>query len=470
MKTWSLQRSLIAIAFVVSLLAWGAGGALILGAAQRHSEDLHDVALRQTAKLLMGLSVHEIDELAGTNIEVRIANGKADTANTLGEDYRYQLWSRDGQLLLSNFGLPSAAAMARMGSPGYSWLQMDGELWRVYALVSADTGDELQLAERAATRGWFLHAVDWRLWLLGPASLLLVFAAGLLLVRRVLRPLRTLSDELDARAPGHREQLQLKDAPAELQPIVRAMNGLFVRMNDAMAREAQFTAMAAHELRTPLASLRVLAQNVAHAADARAREESVRDLVASVDRCAHLQEQLLTLARLDAPHDGEMAEEVNLTEVISDVVAQVAPEARAKGVAIACGSDAALLSGHSFGVQTLLRNLLSNALKYTPPGGRVELQVHSLGPDLRLMLDDSGSGIPPADRERMFERFERMHREQASGVGLGLSIVRSVVLAHGASIRLDDSPLGGLRVVVDFPGRRIDTGALEPAPEDTAPA
>ena len=471
MKPWSLQRSLIAVAFGVSLLAWLAGVALMLAAAQRHSEELHDLALRQTAALLMGLSVHEVDELAGTPLAVRIANGKADTATTLGEDYRYQLWGPTGHLLLSNFGLPSAAAMARMGNPGYSWLNMDGELWRVYTVASTDPrGGELHLAERAAARGWFRNVLDWKLLLLGPLSLLLAFAAGLLLVRRVLRPLRALSDELDARAPGHRESLRIAGAPAELQPIVQAMNGLFSRMNDAMARETQFTSMAAHELRTPLASLRLLAQTVADADDAQGRQRAVRDLVASVDRCARLQEQLLTLARLDATRDADMAAEANFTELVSEAISLVAPEARAKGVAIACRTDAALLNCHPFGVLTLLRNLLGNAVKYTPPGGRVELSVQSMGSDLRLIVEDSGCGIPEGERERMFERFERLHRDQAPGVGLGLSIVRSVVQAHGASIRLDDSALGGLRVVVEFSGRRIDTGALEEPAEADEPA
>lgn len=466
MKPWSLQKSLIAVAFAVSLGAWAAGGALTFVAAQRHAEELHDIALRHTAKLLLGLSVHEVDELAGANLEARIANGKADTAATLGEDYRYQLWGPTGNLLLSNFGLPSAAAMAKMGSPGYSWLHMDGELWRVYTLVTPDSGEELQLAERAATRGWFLHAVDWKLLLLGPLSLLFVFVAGLVLVRRVMRPLRTLSDELDARTPANRAQMALDGAPSELQPIVRAMNGLFSRMGDAMAREMQFTSMAAHELRTPLASLRLLAQTVADADDPQVREGTIRDLIASVDRCAHLQEQLLTLARLDASRDADMAEEANFTELVSDAIAQVAQEARAKGIGISSRTDAALLCCHPFGVQTLLRNLLSNAVKYSPSGGRVEITVQSTRNDLRLVVDDSGCGIPEAERDRMFERFERLHRDQGAGVGLGLSIARSVVQAHGSTITLGDSPLGGLRVVVEFAGRRIDTGPMEDVGSD----
>lgn len=461
MKPWSLQRSLIAVAFGVSLLAWLAGGALMLGAAQRHAEELHDIALRQTATLLMGLSAPEIAELANTDLEVRIAHGKADTAASFGDDYRYQLWDSEGGLKLSNFGPSSPSAMAKLSTTGYTWLQMDGERWRVFTLVHPESGQVLQLAEKANSRQWLLHAVDWKFLLLGPASLLLVFGAGLLLVRQVLRPLHSLRAELDARTPGHSEPLRADGAPDELEPIVQAMNGLFARMNDAITREAQFTSMAAHELRTPLASLRLLAQTVADAQDPEARASSTRDLLASVDRCTHLQEQLLTLARLDAVREGELVEEVNLTELVSDAVSQLSPEARARSIAIASRTDAAVLTCHAFSVLTLLRNLLGNALKYTPAGGRVELSVRSSGSDVRLVIEDSGLGIPQAHRARMFERFERMHRDQATGVGLGLSIVRSVVKAHGASIQLEDSVLGGLRVVVDFVGRGVDIGSLD---------
>ena len=226
------------------------------------------------------------------------------------------------------------------------------------------------------------------------------------------------------------------------------MNGLFVRMNDAMAREAQFTAMAAHELRTPLASLRVLAQNVRRMrADARARGVGARP-GRSVDRCAHLQEQLLTLARLDAPHDGEMAEEVNLTEVISD---GGAGGARRRGPR----RGDRLPQRCRVAQRPFVRRAdpaaqpAEQRVEVRRPAGASSCRVHSLGPDLRLMLDDSGSGIPPADRERMFERFERMHREQASG-GPGPADRAQRGAAHRPSIRLDDSPLGGLRVVVDF--------------------
>lgn len=457
--TWSLQKSLVAIAFGVSLVAWIAGGAVIWRVAQEHAESLHDVALQHTAELLLGLSGHEIEELgASTPLETRIANGKADGATTLGDNYRYQLWSHDGGLLLSNFGIASASAMARMNRPGYSWLTMDGERWRVYSLVSEALRQELHIAEREASRSWFTNAIDWKFGALIPLSLLAVVFPAVLLVRRVMRPLRQLHEQLEARSAANLTDLSVVGAPSEVAPIVSAMNALFRRMNEAMERESSFTSLAAHELRTPLASLRLLAQAVASTDDPAIRAQSIRDLITSADRCSHLQDQLLTLARLDATHESGLSEEVNLTEIVMDVVAELAPLAKSRGIKISSRTDAAVMRCHPFGVRTLLRNLLSNAVNYTPVGGRVELLVASSGEDLTVTVDDSGAGIPPSERERMFERFERMQRDQQSGVGLGLSIVRSVVQAHGSTIQLEDSPLGGLRVVVGFRGRNVDLG------------
>lgn len=303
--TWSLQKSLVAIAFGVSLVAWIAGGAVIWRVAQEHAESLHDVALQHTAELLLGLSGHEIEELgASTPLETRIANGKADGATTLGDNYRYQLWSHDGGLLLSNFGIASASAMARMNRPGYSWLTMDGERWRVYSLVSEALRQELHIAEREASRSWFTNAIDWKFGALIPLSLLAVVFPAVLLVRRVMRPLRQLHEQLEARSAANLTHLSVVGAPSEVAPIVSAMNALFRRMNEAMERESSFTSLAAHELRTPLASLRLLAQAVASTDDPAIRAQSIRDLITSADRCSHLQDQLLTLARLDATHES----------------------------------------------------------------------------------------------------------------------------------------------------------------------
>jgi signal transduction histidine kinase len=293
-------------------------------------------------------------------------------------------------------------------------------------------------------------------------SLLVVLLPTLLLVRRLLRPLRDLATQLGQRSPSKLASVQIADAPTELVPIVQATNGLFARMAEALHRERTFTSLAAHELRTPLAALRLQAQVADTTEDEAIRSRNLRELVRSADRCAHLQDQLLTLARLDTAQSGDLNETVDLTEVVMEATAEVAAAARRKSVRLSPHSDGSSVRAHAFGVRTLVRNLVSNAVRHAPEAGRVEIHVDGDGKDVRLRIDDSGPGIAADLRERAFERFERLNTTASDGVGLGLSIVRAVAEAHGAEVTLGDSSLGGLCATVRFRGRRV---AFEAGPE-----
>jgi signal transduction histidine kinase len=453
---WSLHRALIGIALAVTAVAWTTGCAVVFRLAVQNSERLHDEMLRQTGQLILTLSGHELEEIgSSTPLAARIANQASDTQKAFNGNYRYQLWTRDGRLLLSNFGLPSAAAMARMGRPGWSWLEMDGERWRVYSVADPDLDQELQIAERAAVRDWFGAGFDGDLVAAAVVLVLAIVGLAVLAIRRVMRPLRQLHEQLATRSPSRLDRVEIASAPQEIEPVTDAVNALFARVKEAIEREAGFTAMAAHELRTPLATVRMLAQLAASTGDEAQRHDALRELVRGADRCAHLQEQLLTLARLDAARPGELGTRVELTEILLDAVAEVAPDARARRIEIRTHVDGSAMRGHAFGVRTLLRNVLGNALKYTPDGGRVAVEAGIEEDDLVVTIDDSGPGIAPAERGRVFERFERLDNGKVPGVGLGLAIVRTVVDLHGARIDLDDAPLGGLRVRIRFVDRAI---------------
>ncbi len=466
-RRWSLQSLLVALAVLVTLIAWVAGGSLVWRVAEQHAQEFHDGQLRHMAHMLLGLSGHELIEIGdSTPMEARIANGQADGKETLGDDYRYQLWKSEGRLLLTNFGLPSAAAMAPLGRSGYSWLNMDGERWRVYSLIDSDLAQELQVAERAAVRGWLAGSIDAKLLGLMALSLLAVLLPTLFLLRLLLGPLRHLAQQLGMRSATNLTRLEVPGAPTELLPIVAATNDLFRHMADAMQRERSFTSLAAHELRTPLAALRLQAQVAAGTENDAVRARNLRDLVRSADRCAHLQDQLLTLARLDAAKPADLNEILNMTEVVMEAVAEIAADARRRHVRLATRSDGVAMHGHPFGVRTLIRNLVSNAARHAPEQGRVEVHVEADGDDVRVRVEDSGAGIPVALRERAFERFERLNAVPSDGVGLGLSIVRAVADAHAAEVSLGDSALGGLAVVVLFRGRKADVLAM--ADDDAA--
>ena len=464
-QTWSLQTALIMIVSLIVLLAWAAGGFAVSKYAQSHLEAIHDGEMRQVATLLQGLSEHELAELGNVPVLAdRIANVKADTLNTLADSYRYQVWSKDGLLLLGNFGGGAPAAMRRFGNPGFSWIQMDGDLWRVLSMTAPNGNQEIQLAERASMRQWVRSDVEVSVWLWIIASFALVLCTAIWVLRTLLRPLRTFGRALSLRSPSDLREVEFGGAPAELRPIIGSVNSLLGKVADAFERERGFTSLVSHELRTPLAELHLLSQAARAMKDPMARDAALQELVASADRCAHLQEQLLTLSRLEALAHSDSEGRIEAAEIVMDAVEHVLPSARRAGIKLSSQLDTSALTGYRFGLLTLLNNLLGNAVRYTPSGGRVAVSVYGDGTDLCIRVDDSGPGIAPEDRERCFERFQRLGTGTGVGAGLGLSIVRQVAQLHGAGIELSESPLGGLRVSLHLRGRRI----VDPAPLEHA--
>ena len=201
--TWSLQRQLVLMLVAILMLAWAGGVSLAAFAAREEAEKLHDREMKQVAQLLLGLSEHELAEIgADTPLHARIHNVREDTKHTLGEDYRYQLWSSQGRLLLTNFGEPSAAAMARLDQVGYTSLDMDGGRWRVYTQISHDGELVIQVAERGALREWSFGIVSQSFVLAFVPSFLLILLLALWLLRRLMQPLRELAGMLQQRSPN----------------------------------------------------------------------------------------------------------------------------------------------------------------------------------------------------------------------------------------------------------------------------
>lgn len=457
-RHWSLQRALLALGLLSVLLSWAGGMAVMFSTARAESEKLHDRELRQVARILLELADHEIKELAEYPLATRIHNVREDTRESLGEDYRYQVWSRDGELLLGNFGPASASAMAPFGVQGYSWLEMDGARWRVYAMADADGGNEIHVAERVSLRTWRPVFEDVTFIGLMITSLLLTGGLTLWALRRLMRPMRALASELRRRDAGNLRPVDEDHLPTELMPVLQALNRLFASTENAMRREAGFIALASHELRTPLATVRALAEAARGEPDPVEREQLLADLARSADRCARLQDQLLTLSRLEAlSGEGRQHEErLETTELVDEALADLMPQARARHVRVSVHTDGAAMQGHRVGMLTLLRNLLGNAMRYTPEHGRVSVDVRTTGKDVVLTVADSGPGIAPADRQRAFDRFERLNQGGSAGAGLGLSIVQHVVRMHGALITLDTAALGGLSVTVRFLERALE--------------
>jgi two-component system, OmpR family, sensor kinase len=278
------------------------------------------------------------------------------------------------------------------------------------------------------------------------------------LISRSLAPVERMRKQVAGRAADDLSPLPDAGLPLEVLPLVRELNLLFERVRRAFTAQQEFVADAAHELRSPLTALKLQAQALRRAHDEGSREAAITRLNDGIDRAIQLMGQLLVLAREDGEADAaERSQRVELQEVARQAVADVLPNAQAKhiDIGLASAEPSVWVRGQPEPLRILLRNLLDNAVKYTPDGGQVDITLAMPQGVASLAVEDSGPGIPEAERERVFDRFYRTPDARATGSGLGLAIVKAIAGRHGASVLLGSSAkLGGLKAEVRFPPAR----------------
>ena len=391
-----------------------------------------------------------------------------------------QIWSRNGVELY--YSHPRAPLPPR-AELGFTTVQTPEGDWRVYAALVGD--NVVQLAQPMVIRDSLAVSMALRTLLPLVVAMPLLALLVWIVVGRGLRPLRRVTKALDARAPGALDPLPEAGLPDEVRPLVRALNSLLGRLDEALVQQKAFVADAAHELRTPLAALQLQVQLLDRAHSETERAEAMRDLRDGVHRASRMVAQLLTLARQepDAARAAAAFVEVPLAPLLRDVVAHHAALALARGIDLGLDAPDALcaisrVQGDANALQTLFGNLVDNALKYTPRGGHVDVRLVVASPDSVVEIEDTGPGIAPAERERVFDRFFRggaasadgaasgysapsldaaaqdeARMPRAQGSGLGLAIVRNIAQAHGARVELFDARNGrGHRVRVSFGG------------------
>jgi two-component system, OmpR family, sensor kinase len=361
--------------------------------------------------------------------------------------YGVQVWGADGTLLFEG----GAVQLPPRATLGFSDEVVDGARLRIYTLqtpqrtvsIAQDLGERQAQARRMAV----LEALP------SVATGLLLLLAVWLVIDRSLAPIERLRRQVTARAANELAPLPEAGLPREVQPLVQDLNLLFARVKEAFALQRQFVSDAAHELRSPLAALKLqVAALRRNAADAQQGAAAAR-LEEGIDRAVVLVTQLLALAREDVPVAAE-AQAVDLDALCREAVADVLPLATARRIDLGLepGPQGLQVRGEPAALRTLLRNLLDNAVKFTPPGGRVDVSLLQEQGCTVLRVEDSGPGIPEADRARVFDRFYRgPAAEGVPGSGLGLSIVQAIAARHGASVRLHGSQrLGGLCAEIAF--------------------
>jgi two-component system sensor histidine kinase QseC len=330
--------------------------------------------------------------------------------------------------------------------------------WRARTLVSPTSDVRVMLAEPSVWR--LTVTVMYRGYYLLPLVIslpFLVFPAWLS-VRLALRPWRRVSQETAERGPADLTPLSYAPPHKELQPLVQSINSLLQRVRDSTSRERSLIADAAHELRTPLAAMRVNVEALKEQSTDEQQRELMGNLLRSNDRAARLVGQLLQLMRSDAVSDNALPVMLSLDALVQDRLAMIEGLASARNVELELVSeDHVPVLGERESLVSMIDNLINNAIKYSPPGSTVVVHVAREGTQALLTVADEGPGIPPALRERVFDRFFRNPDQSQSGSGLGLAIVKSVVDRHGGEVALGEVANGGLLATVRLPLAMADT-------------
>ena len=481
----SLQGRLLAGLLSVVVVVWGVTAVSTWVDVRHELDELLDSHLAQAAALLVVQQAREIDD-GDEPLD-------APQLHRYAPRVAFQVW-HEGRLAMRSANAPTtpmvalgAAAGADVKAPdtsrtprkarddddhdrprrdkhrdrepraegfvlGFHTVPLAGTDWRVFVAQGAERDVRVLVGEQVASRDDILWAVLRST--LKPMALALPLLALAIwwLVRQGTAPLRSLSRTLAARHPQALAPVVLDGAPTEMAPLLDALNRLFERITAMVEAERRFTADAAHELRTPIAAIRAQAQVALAETDAAARTHALRATLAGCDRATRLVEQMLTLSRLEAGAAPALAP-VDLSALARRVAAELAPRAIERQQTLSLDAEAPHpVNGNETLLAVLLRNLIDNALRYSPAGAEVQVAVSAMSEGVCLQVQDSGPGLAEADRQRLGERFFRVLGSEQTGSGLGWSIVRRIASVHGATITVDRSAaLGGLSVSVRWP-------------------
>jgi two-component system sensor histidine kinase QseC len=443
----SIRRQLLLVLLGSVALTWVATTVVSYLDARHELDELLDAHLAQSASLLVAQIGRESEEI---DVE------HAPQLHRYGRRVTFQFWQNGTVLRLHSANAPNTRMSPQID--GFSDAEIEGKSWRVFSGWDAERHYMVQVGERREARDEIVTKIAknllWPLTIALPVLGLLIWLG----IDRATQPLRLLNREIESRAPDNLAALELGDAPEEVAPLVGSLNRLFGRVAASIENERRFTADAAHELRTPLAALRAQAQVARGAGNEGERRRALDNVIAGCDRASHLIDQLLTLARLEPESFRAECEPCDLHEITRLVAAELAPVALTKaidieleptkGPPVSAAGDARLL-------RILLRNLLDNAIRYSPARTRIRLCVWECDGRPRITVADEGPGIAAEERDRLGQRFHRLLGTQAAGTGLGLSIAKRIAQIHGATIEFGETATGtGLTVAVSFAARR----------------
>ena len=456
----SLKKQLLLSLLSSLLLVWGATGYLNYKLTRDEITELSNAELAQSARVVQAFVENMLRQRALTKLWEHDKNPELFDMPILGYKYErkiaFQLRSvKDGVILRSESAPEFALSLTRNG---YSETTIRGQLWHVFSLSSENgdyvihvgQGDDIrrQLAETIAGQqvAGYLIAL--------PVLGIIIW----LIVSRTLKPLNLLKQELSSREAEHLQALSTHNLPEEILPVAEQINSLFELLEQAFANERNFTSDASHELRNPLTGILLQVEVAQKTDEPEVRNQALINAQHGVSRMTHIVQQLLTLSRVQHHHAAIDKQLLNINQALIAVITDMDHVAYAKRIEVELhGADGLQIEANPPLFHTLLRNLLDNAIKYSPAGGRVKIKYLIVGQKLWLSVEDSGPGVSQSDYERISQRFYRCVETAGSvyGSGLGLSIVQRIVSLHNAEISFSKSVLGGLKVLLKFNSAQV---------------
>lgn len=424
--THSLQFRLSFYLAVTSLIAALAAGIVSFSAALGEAHELQDSMLKQIAVLA---AMTPGQHMGRVNTDLSTTDADEETLVSV------QWLPRNGQPATSAASASNLPIPAGMGN-GLHTLTVDGEDYRVVIRSTTD-GSRVVVAQEAGMRNEIARGSALRtiapMLLLAPLLVLLVT----FMVRRLLTPVTQLSLEVNARSEHALHPVQAENVPIELRPFMAAINGLLARVKQSMDMQRRFLADAAHELRSPLAALSLQTERLAQAEMSTTAQDRLITVREGIERGRHLLEQLLSLARAQADAPRQATTSVSVGGLVRKVIEDFICQAEAKGIDLGMtNSDDAEVETDEMAFMTAVKNLVDNAIRYSPQGSQVDVGVHLIAEHVSITVSDHGPGIPAPERERVFEPFYRILGTEESGSGLGLSIVKEIATRLGAEVIL----------------------------------
>ena len=481
----SIRRRLLIRLISAIVASWVIALAFVYFAAYEEVEEVYDAALAQQSRVLATLMTHESEEELKIRRDLRqlveeVGEGLIERSPLLRQLLTEYLEKQDLQdylTLIDQQSMPGHRYESKIAfividrnnqvllrsnmpvsfdefTPGFSERMMEGKLWRTFGLVEPESKLRVQVGEqqtiRRETVAYIVFNSLWPLLLALPFFALVIW----LTVGSGLKPLQQLAIKIERRDPNSLVPISAESVPKEVVVMVEALNRLFSRVQSALDNERQFTANAAHELRTPLAALKAMAQAKQLSDPDGEHQAFLEQIVHGVDRTSHLLEQLLNLARMESQSmTMRHLQEVDLCRQVLEALSEIGPRAFDRDIELSYegAEKGVMVLGYAPALQILIRNLIDNAIRYTPASGQVRLTIEDDAGEVRLIIEDTGPGIPDEQISRVFQRFKRGEDAKAEGSGLGLSIVRRIIELHQGRIALENlERVSGLRVRVSL--------------------